>query len=122
MNKTTISLVKCARCAHEWWPRTPEPPKRCAHCKALNWQRPAHVKREPVVSTRPPGAVRKYPFHDLEVGASVLIELHRLPESGMPDRKKNQSIHCAVMNYARRSGRQYQRETTVSGIRVTRTM
>ncbi len=34
-----ILKVRCRRCAHEWWPKSPTPPKQCtsADCRSLAW-------------------------------------------------------------------------------------
>lgn len=29
--------LKCLRCQHEWYPRTPKKPKVCPVCKRKNW-------------------------------------------------------------------------------------
>jgi len=38
MNAKSIKSAKCAWCAHEWFPRSPQPPKICPVCKSINWQ------------------------------------------------------------------------------------
>jgi len=32
-----ITLLRCQKCGHEWFPRTPEPPKVCPKCKSYEW-------------------------------------------------------------------------------------
>ena len=74
----------------------------------------------PKLPPGPVGGPRKYPVHDLEIGQSVLLAFRRLP-SGQPDTRKNSSMNCAVMNYARRSGKTFKREVEgATGIKVTR--
>ena len=113
-----IVQVKCLRCAHEWWPRSPERPRRCAGCKALNWDRPARVPM-PKLPRGPRGPARKYPVHTLEIGDSVLMPFYRF-STGQADTIKNRSMQCSIINYARRSGKTFRRENTPAGLSVTR--
>lgn len=36
--------LKCKRCKHEWWPRTPELPEICPNCKSPYWNKPRQRK------------------------------------------------------------------------------
>ena len=38
----SIALLKCLRCGYEWYPRSPEPPQRCASkkCRTPYWNKP----------------------------------------------------------------------------------
>lgn len=42
----TIVQVECKRCGGRWFPRTPEPPKRCARCGSPYWDRVARKRKE----------------------------------------------------------------------------
>lgn len=37
-----IKQVTCLRCGFKWYPRSPEPPKRCANteCRSPYWNKP----------------------------------------------------------------------------------
>lgn len=35
-----ITKAKCNRCKGEWYPKTPEPPKRCPRCGSPYWNKP----------------------------------------------------------------------------------
>jgi len=37
---TLVTGLKCRKCGHEWYPRRPEPPKVCPHCKRDDWSQP----------------------------------------------------------------------------------
>lgn len=39
--------LECARCGYVWTSYAPTPPKRCARCKAKNFERPAYYSRKP---------------------------------------------------------------------------
>lgn len=34
-----LPVLKCRRCGHEWVPRYPQVPLRCAKCRSSYWQR-----------------------------------------------------------------------------------
>jgi predicted Zn-ribbon and HTH transcriptional regulator len=36
-----LPVFKCNLCGHEWYPRLPEKPLRCASCKSPYWDRPS---------------------------------------------------------------------------------
>jgi hypothetical protein len=111
-------MLKCERCAHEWHQRTPEKPKRCAGCKAPYWWRPA---RKPAVKSQISsvrGGQRKYPIHNLEVGQKIVLEFFYT--NGHPDNKRNSTMSCAILNYARRSGKTFKRTIRGRGIEVER--
>lgn len=36
----TVAGWRCTRCAHEWVPRRPDPPRTCPGCKSPYWDRP----------------------------------------------------------------------------------
>lgn len=38
--KLTLPTLTCKRCAHQWHPRKPEPPPRCAKCGSVYWNKP----------------------------------------------------------------------------------
>ena len=113
-----ITQVTCVRCAHVWWPRSPERPLRCAGCKALRWDTPARVAA-PKLPRGPRGAHRKYPIHKLEIGDSILMPFF-LMDNGTADMNKNSSMQSAVVSYGKRSGKVFKRENTPAGLRVTR--
>lgn len=35
----TLPTLTCLRCAHTWYPRRPERPAVCPHCKSPYWDR-----------------------------------------------------------------------------------
>ena len=35
-----IRKVKCEKCQYEWFPKSVEPPVRCAKCRSAYWDRP----------------------------------------------------------------------------------
>lgn len=37
----------CLRCNHDWYPRSPNKPRRCAYCNVLNWDKPPRAPKEP---------------------------------------------------------------------------
>lgn len=34
-----IECLRCVQCGYQWYPRKPEPPKRCPHCRRATWDR-----------------------------------------------------------------------------------
>jgi rubrerythrin len=40
----SLSTVKCLRCGHQWFKRTPERPKQCPNCKQTRWDQPSKWK------------------------------------------------------------------------------
>jgi hypothetical protein len=36
----SIELQKCLRCGYEWYPRTPQLPKKCPRCHNPYWNKP----------------------------------------------------------------------------------
>lgn len=94
-------------------------PTRCAGCKALRWWKAPRVKKQPSASPRQRGKPRKYPIDKLRIREAILIEFYKL-ENGWPDVKRNNVIHCSILNYSRRSGKTFKREVFPHGILVTR--
>ena len=43
----TISKCLCERCGYTWWPRSTEPPVRCAGCGSAYWAKPRQRKMVP---------------------------------------------------------------------------
>jgi predicted Zn-ribbon and HTH transcriptional regulator len=41
-----IPQLKCKRCGHKWYPRTPLKPKVCPKCKSPYWDRERKEKNE----------------------------------------------------------------------------
>ena len=39
--------LKCLRCSHKWYPRTPKIPKLCPSCKSKYWQEKRNVENNP---------------------------------------------------------------------------
>lgn len=39
-----IKMVRCLRCGHRWYPRTPERPATCASCRSPSWDKPPRKK------------------------------------------------------------------------------
>lgn len=35
-----VPVLKCTRCGHEWYPRSPRPPRTCPACHSPYWNRP----------------------------------------------------------------------------------
>ena len=57
MDSYNIPVLKCERCGHTWWPRTPKPPTKCPNqrCKSPYWNiPPGTLKRG-----RPKGGSKK---------------------------------------------------------------
>ena len=121
-----MDLLRCVRCGHEWYQRTPERPLRCANrnCSRPNWWRPARVRKERYVGSV--GAPIQYPFHNLEPGQSVLIkwpvginaDTTRL--DGGRDYKKIISLNSCISSHARRTGKKFIKEGKPAGLLVTR--
>lgn len=110
---------KCQRCGHEWWPRTPDKPQRCAKCKVKYWWRAARAPRPP----DPPGPIGrpiKYPLRGLEVGESVLLP-YAVGADRLPDEQKNHAMVSAVNSYVRRHRWEVVKKPSAAGLRVTRT-
>lgn len=40
MTKIKLPKFTCLRCGHEWAPKKPEKPLRCAYCKSPYWEKP----------------------------------------------------------------------------------
>lgn len=41
----TLPILRCLRCGHEWPPREPRLPLRCARCGSPYWDRPRGTRR-----------------------------------------------------------------------------
>ena len=39
-----MEKLKCERCKHTWYPRTPKKPKVCPSCKTPYWNEPRKIK------------------------------------------------------------------------------
>lgn len=39
-----MKTLKCNRCGHEWYPRTPKNPKVCGKCKSPYWNKERKMK------------------------------------------------------------------------------
>lgn len=46
-----MEKLRCCRCGHEWWPKTPNRPGVCPRCKSYDWDKP----REGKPATKPDG-------------------------------------------------------------------
>jgi len=45
-SRIRLPKFNCLRCGHEWHPRKPERPRRCANCKDSNWDKPRQWARK----------------------------------------------------------------------------
>lgn len=114
-----MELLKCARCGHEWYQRTPEKPRRCAGCKCLYWERAARVPR---VHHEPGklGAPLKFPELDtLQPGGMVLLKWGT-NAAGMPDLKHNAKLSRCASRKAAREGWSIRFEPKPQGLCVIR--
>lgn len=54
--KYIMQKLKCTRCGHGWYPRTPESPKKCPKCNSPYWNtprrtsNPAPIQLGPIIS------------------------------------------------------------------------
>jgi len=111
-----MDILQCVRCGHAWYQRKPGPPRRCAGCKAVYWDRPPRIPK--VYHLGPVGAPIKYPFHYLEVGKSILIPWYVNTEGR--DFKKILSLRSALSSHARRHGKKFSREGRPNGLFIIR--
>ena len=44
MAALTIAKITCLRCAHQWYPRSPELPRLCPKCTSAYWDTPRRAK------------------------------------------------------------------------------
>jgi hypothetical protein len=59
MGKTKgLQKLKCTRCDHKWWPRTPNLPSVCSSCNSPYWNKPRRKKKDP------PEGVPRAPLSD----------------------------------------------------------
>ena len=116
-----MEQLKCLRCGHLWYQRTPEKPKYCPACKQHKWDIVARVR--PVAMLKESGgkvgAPSKYPVNTLEIKQSVLLAWPSTPE-GQRDFKKILSINSCISAHARRTGKKFLREGMSKGLLVTR--
>ena len=45
IKKTAVSVLKCLRCGHEWYPRRFEKPKVCSKCNSPYWNKKRVMKK-----------------------------------------------------------------------------
>lgn len=114
-----MELLHCERCGHEWYPRKPQRPRRCAKCTALYWNRPARIPKTP----REVGAIGRpmlFPgLAALEVGQVLLLPWVALP-NGQPDNAAN-ARHLPAVNYhARKNGWHVNTWASAAGLKVER--
>ncbi len=48
-----METLKCLRCNHEWYPRSPKKPKQCPACNTKYWDRPRREKKDADTSKGP---------------------------------------------------------------------
>jgi len=113
-----IHHCTCLHCGWIWVSRLPQPPRYCARCKRENWDKPLELRpqsiRRAAIESR-----RLYPIDKLEVGESMLIKWHAMP-NGQPDERRNASIGRCVRQEEQRYNKQFRREPEPLGLRVTR--
>ncbi len=52
-----MKQVKCKRCPHKWYQRTPKKPVSCPKCKSPYWNRERRVKASKVKPAEVPSVV-----------------------------------------------------------------
>lgn len=94
-----VMIRKCLHCGHEWCARVVMPMK-CPFCQTKYWnsQKPAV---DPKAMAHP-----KYDVSNLAVGDSLKFMFHSLPDGGV-DEKTNRSMSTSIIQYGKRSGRQF---------------
>ena len=118
MNGSKIYQFNCLRCAHVWWPRSYNLPRRCPACNSPYWDRPRRERKIKV--RRPPGRPLRIPqLLELAVGQELLIYWPLGPD-GMPHSRTLAQIRDIIARYARQSGRRFMRLGTTHGLLVRR--
>lgn len=117
MNINGIELKKiwCHKCGHEWLSKL-DCPKMCPRCKRYY---PWLGKREVSENLDHLKRQIRYPIQHLQVGESTVLPW-QADDRGRPDFKKNESMNRAVLQEARRKGKDFRREPTGAGLKVTR--
>lgn len=114
-----MELLKCERCGHEWYQRTPQMPRRCAGCKCLYWNRAARIPKTHAEPGKV-GAPLKFPeLATLIPGGRVLLKW-RLTEKGEPDFKTNATLSRSAFRKASREGWKVRIEPKPEGLWVIR--
>jgi len=112
-------LMHCERCGHDWMPRKPIYPRRCAKCTALYWDRPARIPKEHK-EPGPMGRPALYPqLAALEPGSECLLPWCELL-NGQPDNKANAKHKPAAIAHAKRHGWKVRTEPRSKGLAVVR--
>lgn len=114
-----MEKLRCLQCGHEWYPRTPNKPRRCARCRYVTWEK---AEKRPKESYRGiPGRPLKYPQLDaLKIGDKCLVEWPPLDVKDEGYYYERRKVYPTIMNREKSLGWKFATTANAYGIMVTR--